>query len=151
MNWLAMLLAGRSSFPSPVLLSFSHTQAKYCIANLISHCSNQTTLPSTMLLELEQFFFEFSFPKFCAHNLVSPRGLFVVFIRHLCLIFIIISYICYLTVYLFSDLLIWRAKEDYVSSICESKCAFISGENHEPTIQTWLNNSLAIFSSNYGH
>ena len=33
---------------------------------------------------------------------------------------------------------------------CKSKCAFNSGENHEPTIQTWWN-SLAIFPSNYGH
>lgn len=57
---------------------------------------------------------------------------------------IIISYICYLGVYLFSDLLIWRAKEYYASCIWESKCAFSSAENREPTIHTWLQLVLPI-------
>ena len=101
-----------SSVISGKVRAFSH---QFCfplaihnrnIVHLISHYSDQTTLLSTMLLDLKliqvTIFLRVFFPKSFGHSLIR-------YLRFFCavrMIFIIISYICYLTVYLFSDLLI---------------------------------------------
>lgn len=111
---------------------------KHNIVRLLSHYCNQTTsLNRTCFYAAinsaswaqNSFKCRFS-PSFAfqssARIMISPRGPFGVFFqpRYELLIFIIISYICYLCVYLFSDFLIWCGKEYYVSSIWERKRAF---------------------------